>query len=383
MEAKELPARPKLEHYQKLAKDLLNADHFRPSKLADAQLLVARSHGFESWLKFKKHIEAIRHKDSPVSKFESAADAVVAGDTAKLKRLLRNNPKLIRQRSIRAHKSTLLHYVSANGVEDFRQKTPKNIVEVTKMLLAAGADVDAANADYGGGGTTLGLVATSSHPDEAGVQIALLEMLLDAGASLEGLAGGWKPLTAALANGRKQAAEYLAMRGAHLDLEGASGVGRLDVVKSYFREDGRLKSTATRKQMKDGFAWACEYGRTSVAEFLLEHGMDINARLRNHGNTGLHWAAFGGHADLVKLLLARKARLDINDKSFDGPPLGWALHGWNPTDTQGRYYKVVALLARAGAIVDQQWLADPDLPLPARIRADPRMLAALRGKILR
>jgi hypothetical protein len=158
-------------------------------------------------------------------------------------------------------------------------------------------------------------------------------------------------------------------------------VGRLDIVKGYFNQDGSLKRKATKKQMKDGFAWACEYGRTKVAEFLLDQGMEIDARLRNHGNTGLHWAAFRGHADLVKLLLARKARLDIKDESFDGPPLGWALHGWDPNDTQRRYYEVVALLANAGAAVDPGWLADPDLPLPAKIRADSRMLAALRGEI--
>lgn len=396
MEARELPARPKLERYQTLAKDLLEACrsrdpnalgrakqfHLGLNKLADARLVIAREHAFENWSKFKKHIEEVLRKSSPVSKFESAADAVVKGDVATLKRLLRENPELIRQRSTRAHQSTLLHYVSANGVEDFRQKTPQNAVEVAKILLAAGAEVDAENTDYGRG-TTLGLVATSSHPSEAGVQIPLLETLLEAGASLDGLKGGWNPLTAALANGRKDAAEYLAMRGARLDLEGASGVGRLDIVKSYFRQDGRLKGTATRKQMKDGYAWACEYGRTNVAEFLLDHGMEIDARLRNHGNTGLHWAAFFGHVDLVKLLLARKARLDIKDKSFDGPPLGWALHGWDPNDTRGRYYQVVALLANAGATVDPGWLADPDLPLPAKIRADPRMLAALRGKIRR
>jgi len=380
MEAKELPARPNLERYEKLAK---NKHRSGINKLADARLAIAREHAFESWPKFKKHIEAVRRKDSLVSQFEAAADAVISGDIARLRRLLRENPELSRQRSTRSHQSTLLHYVSANGVEDFRQKTPRNAVEVAKVLLAAGAEVDAANADYGGQGTTLGLVATSSPPDEAGVQIALLETLLEAGASIDGLEGGWNPLTAALANGRKEAAEYLAKRGARLDLEGASGVGRLDIVKSYFRQDGSLKAKATRKQMKDGFAWACEYGRTKVAEFLLDHGMDINARLRNHGNTGIHWAAFFGHVDLVKLLLARKARLDIKDKSFDGPPLGWALHGWNPNDTQGRYYKVVALLARAGATVDPGWLADPDLPLPAKIRADPRMLAALRGTMRR
>jgi len=420
MDAIELPARPNLEHYKKLAKNLLKAyrsgdsasmkrfqEHLqapqltwtdlrkqaqarlhklRASKivgdklsLADAQLLIAHSCAFDSWPKFKKHIEAIGRKSSPVSKFETAADAVISGDVAVLKRLLRETPELIRQRSTRAHQSTLLHYVSANGVENFRQKTPKNAVEVAKILLAAGAEVDAENTDYGRG-TTLGLVATSAHPAEAGVQIALLETLLESGASPDGLPGGWNPLTAALANGRGEAAEYLATCGARLDLEGACGVGRLDMVKGYFKQDGSLKGKATKKQMKDGFAWACEYGRTKVAEFLLDQGMEIDARLRNHGNTGLHWAAFCGHADLVKLLLTRKARLDIKDESFDGPPLGWALHGWGGHPVDG-HYKAVALLANAGATVDPAWLTDPDLPLPAKIRANSRMLAALRGEI--
>src|SRR5512144_627142 len=137
------------------------------------------------------------------------------------------------------------------------------------------------------------------------------------------------------------------MRGARLDREGAAGVGRLDVVKSFFHEDGTLKAKATKKQMKDGFAWACEYGRTGVVEFLLDRGMEIDARLRNHGNTGLHWAAYGGHVDIVKLLLTRKARLDIEDDSFRGTPLGWALHAWSshpPVAASDRYYEVVVLL---------------------------------------
>jgi ankyrin repeat protein len=412
MDAKELPARPNLEHYKKLAKDLLKACRsgdaaslkrfqkhlqlqqlawvdlrkevqarlrkLRASKivgdkmtLADAQLLIAHSCGFESWPKFKKHIESVPRKSSPVSKFEFAADAVVTGDVAMLKRLLRENPELIRARSTRAHQSTLLHYVSANRVEDFRQKTPKNAVEVTKILLQAGAEVDAENTDYGRG-TTLGLVATSAPPAQAGVQIALLETLLEAGTSPDGLAGGWNPLTAALANGRGEAAEYLAKRGAQLDLEGAAGVGWLDIVKSYFNQDGSLKASATKKQMQGGFAWACEYGRSSVAEFLLDQGMEIDARLRNHGNTGLHWAAYGGHVDIVKLLLVRKARLDIEDESFGGTPLGWALHGWGSAQSD-HYYNVVALLVAADATVEV------NLRLEEKLRADPRMLAALRG----
>ena len=73
--------------------------------------------------------------------FEAAVDAIVGGDVAALARLLHDHPELARARSTRAHRSTLLHYVSANGVEDFRQKTPANILEITKLLLKAGADV--------------------------------------------------------------------------------------------------------------------------------------------------------------------------------------------------------------------------------------------------
>jgi len=33
----------------------------------------------------------------------------------------------------------LLHYVLANGVEDFRQKTPVNLVEIATLVLKGGA----------------------------------------------------------------------------------------------------------------------------------------------------------------------------------------------------------------------------------------------------
>src|SRR5258708_68383 len=69
---------------------------------------------------------------------------------ATLEKLLSENPTLVCARSTREHRSTLLHYVSANGVENFRQKTPKNIVEITKLLLKAGADVNAESDAYGG-----------------------------------------------------------------------------------------------------------------------------------------------------------------------------------------------------------------------------------------
>src|SRR5437588_467296 len=134
---------------------------------------------FESWPKFAKHIKALNQNGSAVAQFEEAVDAIITGDLATLKRLLRRNPELIRARSTREHRATLLHYVGANAVEGYRQKTPKNAVKVAEILLQAGAEVDA-DLDYGSmrkryperaGSTTLGMVATSCHPAAAGVQI--------------------------------------------------------------------------------------------------------------------------------------------------------------------------------------------------------------------
>ena len=426
---RELPARPRLEQYQKQAKDLLEAftsgnpeamrwvkryhrrlpgrpdtndrnkvtdSEIRSAKLSliDAQFVIAREHQFENWSKFKKHVEGLNRKNSRVAQFEAAVDAIIAGNITTLKRLLRENPELIRARSTREHRATLLHYVGANAVEGYRQKTPKNAVKIAEVLLKGGAEVDA-DLDYGPmrkrypertGSTTLGMVATSCHPAVAGVQIPLLDILLKYGASVDGIPGGWNPLIAALHNGRGEAAAHLAKRGARLDLEGAAGVGRLEAVKSFFNEDGNLKANATKTQMESGLMWACEYGRASVVDFLLEKGVNVGAQ--PHGETGLHWAAYAGHAHTVKALLKWKAPVDIEDKRFGGTPLGWALYGWcdHPLEAHhGGYYEVVARLVAAGATVEREWLADPDreLPIPQKVRADRRMLAALRGEMPR
>src|SRR5207245_160323 len=83
-----------------------------------------------SWPKLVQHVQERTRATSHVSRFEEAADAIVNGDIATLERLLRQDPELIRTRSTREHRATLLHYVSANGVEGFRQKTPRNVVQI-------------------------------------------------------------------------------------------------------------------------------------------------------------------------------------------------------------------------------------------------------------
>ncbi len=350
--------------------------------LADAQFVIARAHGFLSWPKFVKHIESLARAGSPVSAFEAAASAIVTGDLTTLERLLREHPTLIRVRSTREHRATLLHYVAANGVENYRQVTPNNIAEIAEVLLAAGADIDAEADVYGGGCTTLGLVATSAPPAIAGVQRDVIDVLLEHGARMDLPATGGNQqslVRACLANGQPQAAAYVASRGAPLDLPGAAGIGRIDVVKGFFTLDGDPNAHATNGQIVDGFALACTYGHAEVVDFLLHRGIDVDAPLREHGegHTGLHVAAFHGHVDVVRVLLRHGARVDAIDRTWGTPPLVWALTGWSkePAPHAGRYYEVVARLVGAGANVT------PDLLEWDRVRADPTMIAALAGKI--
>ena len=322
--------------------------------LEDARSVIAEKHCFNSWSEYEKFKEELNRKDSSVAQFEKAVDAIANGDAETLKQLLQHNSGLLHARSIRRHHSTLLNYVGANGVEGFRQKTPKNAVEVAEILLNAGAEVDALGDMYRGT-TTLGLVATSIHPVKTGVQKELIDIFLKYGADpnhavapdyTEGLL-----IVACLHNGRGEAAEYLAKKNATLDLEGAAGVGDLNKVRSYFNEDGSLKEGATKVQRDSGFMWACEYGRTGVVEFLLNHGVDISTE--SNGMTGLHWAVVGGQIDMVKLLLQRNAPLEIKN-CYGGTVLSQAL--WSAfNESRAQYLTIIENLIAVGAKVKPEW----------------------------
>jgi ankyrin repeat protein len=47
----------------------------------------------------------------------------------------------------------------------------------------------------------------------------------------------------------------------------------------------------------------------------------------NHSHsTPLHQAALAGHDEVVRVLVARGARLDIKDTIYQSTPLGWAMY---------------------------------------------------------
>jgi ankyrin repeat protein len=270
------------------------------------------------------------------ARFERAADAVVDGDVATLSALLTSHPELatarashVTNRQPPVHRATLLHYVAANGVEDERQRSPRNAVEVARLLLTAGADPNALADMYGGQCTTMALLVSSSPPAKAGVQIPLIEELINFGASVEPTGeGAWtSPVMTALVFGFVDAAEALVRRGARIDsLAVAAGLGRESLVTE-------MLPTASADDKHRALALAGQLGRFEITRALLAAGGDPSrfnpAGMHAHA-TPLHHAALYGHDAVVRLMVERGARLDIEDTLFHGTPADWAEHGGHP-----------------------------------------------------
>ena len=266
----------------------------------------------------------------PIARFERAVEAVIDGDIATLKQLLADDPELVRARSTRVnhfdppmHRSTLLHYLAANGVEGYRQRSPKNAAEVAKVLLDAGADPNALSWAYGGQCTTMALLVSSTPPAEAGVQVPLVEMLIDYGASmLPAGEGNWtSPVETALVFGKHDAAQALVRRGAPIRI---AGRGRWSRPHRRREADVAVGGGEDRHR---ALALAAQSGQAEAVRVLLDAGEDPN-RFNppgTHSHTPpIHQAIAAGHLDVVKLLVDRGARLDIKDTIYQGTPLGWA-----------------------------------------------------------
>jgi ankyrin repeat protein len=193
-------------------------------------------------------------------------------------------------------------------------------------LLEAGAEVDALADMYGGHYTTMSMLVSSSPPADAGVQVDLVNLLLDHGAAIEGR-GSTKwgaALMTALVFGFPQAAEALVRRGARVDyLAAAAGLGRL-------ADAAKLLPTADASSRHLAMALAAQLGHAAVVELLLDAGEDAN-RYNPEGThahtTPLHQAVWGGHEAVVRLLVERGARLDVKDTIYQSTPLGWAAYG--------------------------------------------------------
>ena len=283
------------------------------------------------------------------SHFREAVTAIDAGDVAALERLLAQHPELVRDRLAspgpwlrdqvgRAlngffKKPYLLWFVAEDPGRN--GKLPRNIAEVTRTIIQAarrgGVRTLQKQLDY-----ALRLVAWSGVAADCGVQIELIDALVDAGATPDGAPDD------ALVNGHVAAAEHLVTRGAPLTLATALALGRWDEVS-------RLAESTSAREKQSGFVLAALRGNAEALSRLLALGVDVNLPskdLYSHA-TPLHHAVCSGSLDAVKVLVEAGARLSTRDKAEKATPLGWAEY-YLETNGRGerarRYAEIAAYL---------------------------------------
>ena len=297
----------------------------------DARLAIARAYSFRDWNALVSLVSQLHSEGSREREFELAVDAVVDGDLEGLAEMLRRNPGLVRARSTRetcqdpsVHGATLLHYVAANGVEGYRQRSPSNAVEIARVVLDSGADVNALAGMYGGECGVLTMLVSSTHPAEAGVQVPLVHLLVDHGAELNSIGTEWQsPLMTALVFGYCDAANALVARGATVgNIVVAAGLGDIPLCE-------RLLPASGETARHDALALACLLGNIGVVHMLIDAGENVNRYnpdgFHGHG-APLHHAAAGGRLDLVRLLVEHGADVTKQDKLWKSTAAGWAEH---------------------------------------------------------
>ena len=261
--------------------------------------------------------------------FRDAVSAIDSGDVAKLERLITAQPALVCDRLASPgawlrdsvgdaldgffQRPYLLWFVAEDPVRN--GKLPANIAAVADAIIDA-ARRNAASTlqkqlDY-----ALKLVSWSWIARQCGVQIALIDVLIDAGADTDGNPDN------ALVNGNFSAADHLVKRGANLTLGAALCLERWD-------DADRLVMAANAQEKQFAFVLSALNGNAEALRRMLRNGIALNApsaTLFSHG-TPLHHAASSGSLAAVKVLVEAGAELNVNDSAWGGTPLGWAEHG--------------------------------------------------------
>jgi ankyrin repeat protein len=195
-----LPPRPNLEYLKKLAKDRLEELQRRDpaAQLADAQLAVAREHGFASWRKLRAHLDSLQPaatSDSPPPTPEQAQelfDAINRRDEPAVRRLLAADPALVNVRH-------------ADGTTPLLVAAERDHAGIIELLLGHGGDGHA-------------VYAHSAHT----------------------------PLSWAVTTESFESARALVRGGVQPDLYCAAGLGDVEAVRAFFDAGGHLRPNASR-----------------------------------------------------------------------------------------------------------------------------------------
>ncbi|MBC8109115.1 MAG: ankyrin repeat domain-containing protein, partial [Anaerolineae bacterium] len=315
--------------YRKAAKKKL--DELRrtipAAKLADAQLAIAREHGFSSWRALNKHMS------SASAHVPAFFDAIVAGDRARVEQMLDQHPQLTLLKN--DHGSTALHVAAEN---DDRA--------ITRILLERGAKVDDRFGDSGHSALSWALTVRSFHAADAMVR------------------GGVEP-----------------------DLFCAAGLGDVIRIRSFFDESGHLKDKASktgssrfgsdgnripippatkREMISDALYLASRNGMVEAVRELLTHDPDVMfpAFL---GASPLHWSYFGYEPRVAALLIAAGANPAARDPIYRCTPKAFGI--------------CVAASWGIQHLIEKQLDADPSLANIAQGRGTPLHEAARAGQV--
>jgi peptide-methionine (S)-S-oxide reductase len=285
------------------------------------------------------------------SLFRDALSAIDAGDLAALELLLSEYPRLALERLespggwLRSQigqaldgffkRPYLLWFVTEDAVRTNR--LPPNVAAIARAIIDAARRAGAMNLQEQLD-STLHFAVCSPVGREDGLQLLLVDVLVDAGASMEGA-----PVQALICH-NAAAARHLLRRGARLTLPAAACLDLWDDV-------ARLGQAATAREKQAALALAALNGKPRGLAGLLALGVDVNAfspEFYTHA-TPLHHAVSSGSLAAVEVLVEAGASLATRDKAHDGTPLGWAEYALTlpPGGQSGRQYTEIADFLRS------------------------------------
>ena len=279
--------------------------------------------------------------------YRDALAAMDAGDLQRLKALLAAHPAVVRETAHSpegqhsgyfAH-ATLLHHVAGNPI---RGPLPPNIVDVARVLIDGGADIWAPVGEEQGG-DVMGLVASGAQMATTGLYRPMIDLLMEKGYSFANDRG---VLSVCLyhtveCQQQRDVGEFLAQRGAKIDLVFAAALGRTDLVQGFFHRGlaaeayGPFRKDVAERQgrgeaalKQEALTWACLNGRDETVAQLLDLGAELDGTsvVARMTITPLHGAAWAAWASTTALLLDRGADPTIIEPLYNNTPLGLAAY---------------------------------------------------------
>ena len=132
----------------------------------------------------------------------------------------------------------------------------------------------------------------------------------------------------------------------------------LDALLSQNPEIARSLPGPEQRQL----AHAARNNDTTAVRLFLKAAFPIESR-GQHNGTPLHWSAWHGNLEAVRLLLEHHPDLEDTDNEFNSSPIGWAIHGsengWHRET--GNFPATVELLLRAGVKIPDKHGGTPEV----------------------